>query len=224
MILLRGSPISSARCGGEQRRLDHRLAGDRARVLRVRRLGVLVHQVREQLLVERAPVGADAHRLVVLDRHLDDRGELLVLLVLEADVAGIDAVLVERLGAAGMLGEQLVADVVEVADDRDVDADLEQPLLDLGHGRGGLVAVDGDAHDLGAGLGEGRDLAHGAVDVRGVGVGHRLHHDRRAAAHRHVADLDRDAGAPVAGGRRSRHRTRHGISFSETGSSGALVQ
>ena len=42
----------------------------------------------------------------------------LSLLVLEADIAGIDAVLVERLGAGRMVGQQLVADVVEVADQR----------------------------------------------------------------------------------------------------------
>ena len=155
--------------------------------------------MREQFLVERAPVGADAHRLVVLDRHLDDGGELPVLLVLEADVAGIDAVLVERLGAAGMVGEQLVADVVEVADERHVDAHLEQPLLDLRHRGRGLVAVHRDAHDFGSGLVQRRDLADRRVDVRRVGVGHRLHHDRRAAAHRHVPDLDRDAGASLPG-------------------------
>ena len=89
-----------------------------------RGLGVLVHQPRQQFLIERAPVDADAHRLVVLDRHLDDLGELRVALVLEADIAGIDAVFVERLGAAGVIGQQRVAVVVEVADERHVDAQL----------------------------------------------------------------------------------------------------
>ena len=53
-------------------------------------------------------------------------GELRVALVLEADIAGIDAVFVERLGAGRMIGEQLVADVMEVADERHVDAHLAQ--------------------------------------------------------------------------------------------------
>jgi hypothetical protein len=83
-----------------------------------------------------------------------------VLLVLEADIAGIDAVLVERLGAGRMIGEQLVADVVEVADQRHVDAALGEPLADMRHGGGGLVAVDGDAHELGAGARQRRHLAH----------------------------------------------------------------
>ena len=77
---------------------------------------VLVHQPGQQLLVEAAPVDADAHRLGVLQRQLDDGRELPVALVLEADVAGIDAPLGERLGAGGVLGQQRVAVVVEVAD------------------------------------------------------------------------------------------------------------
>src|SRR5262249_4397543 len=84
----------------QQRRLDHRLARHFARVLGRVRARVLVHQMGKELLVERAPVGADAHRLAVLDRGLNDRAELTVLLFLEADIAGIDAILVERAGAA----------------------------------------------------------------------------------------------------------------------------
>ena len=48
------------------------------------------------------------------------------------------------------------------------------------HG-GGLGVVDGDAHQLGAGLGELLDLDGGADDVDRVGVGHRLHAHRRVA-------------------------------------------
>ena len=76
----------------------------------------------QQLLVERAPVGPDAHRLAVLDRGLDDRSKLPVLLLLEADIPGVDAVFVERFGACRMLGEELVADVMKVPHDRHVDA------------------------------------------------------------------------------------------------------
>jgi hypothetical protein len=88
---------------------------DGAGIARSCGLGILVHQPGQELLVERAPIGADAHRLIVFERHLDDGGELLILLVLEADIAGIDAVLVERLGAGRVIGQQLVADVMEVA-------------------------------------------------------------------------------------------------------------
>ena len=92
-----------------------------------------------------------------------------------------------------------MADIVEVADQRHVDAEPVEPLADLRHGGGGLVAVDGDAHDLRAGAGERRDLRHRRVDVGGVGVGHRLDDDRRAAADHHGPDADADGA--VARGR-----------------------
>ena len=133
------------------------------------------------------------------DRGLDDGGELPVLLLLEADIAGIDAVLVERFGAGRMIGKELVADIVEVADDRHVDAHAQQPLLDVRHGGGGLVAVDGDAHDLRAGARQRRDLLRRRLHVGGVGVGHRLHDDRCAAADGDLADVDGDGLMPFGG-------------------------
>ncbi len=127
--------------GGEDRRLHQRLARHGARLDRRGRAGVQVHEMREQFLVERAPVGADAHALAVLRGELDDGAELAVLLLAEADIAGIDAVLVQRLGARRMIGEQLVADVVEVAHERYVHATQHQPVADMGDGGGRLVAV-----------------------------------------------------------------------------------
>ena len=160
---------------------------------------VLVHQLGEQFLIERTPIGADAHRLVVLVGDLDDVGELGVALVLEADIAGIDAVFVERLGAGRIVGQQLVADVMEIADQRRGDAALAQAVADVRHGGGGLLAVDRDAHHFGAGARQRRDLRDGAVDIGGVGVGHRLHDDRRAAADGDIADHDLGGLMPGAG-------------------------
>src|SRR5258707_1173708 len=51
-----------------------------------------------------------------------------------------------------------------------------------------IVIVDGDADDFAAGTRQGGDLLYGARDVRGVGVGHRLHHDRCIAAYSDAAD------------------------------------
>ena len=56
---------------------------------------VLVHERRQQRLVQRAPVDADADRLAVVDGDAHDRLEVLVV-ALRADVAGVDAVLGER--------------------------------------------------------------------------------------------------------------------------------
>ena len=115
-------------------------------------------------------------------RQLDHRRELAVALLAEADIARIDAVLVERLGAGRMVGQQRVADIMEVANQRHVDVARRQPVADMRHGGRRLVAVDGDADQLRAGARQRRHLGDGGVDVGGVGVGHRLDDDRRAAA------------------------------------------
>ena len=81
-------------------------------------VGVLLHLRDDQLLVERAAVDADADRLAVIAGDFADGRELLVAPLAGADVAGIDAVLVERVRAVGIAGQQQVAVVVEVADER----------------------------------------------------------------------------------------------------------
>ncbi len=58
-------------------------------------VGVLLHLAHDQLLIERAAVDADAHGLAVVAGDAADGGELLVAALAGADVAGIDAVLVE---------------------------------------------------------------------------------------------------------------------------------
>ena len=213
--VLRQADLLGARRRG-QRRLHHRLTHHRAGVARIGEPGVLLHQMRQQFLIERSPVGADAHRLAESDREFDDVGELLVALVLEADIARIDAVLVERLGAGRMIGEQLVADIVEVADQRHGDAALAQAVADMGHGGGGLVAVDGDADQFRSRPRQRGDLLHRARDVRGVGIGHRLHDDRRTAPDGHVADLDLGGGVAGLGpgdiGRLGLFKRVHGVS------------
>jgi hypothetical protein len=115
----------------------------------------------------------------VADRHFDDVGELPVALFAEADIARIDAVFGERLGAGRMIGEQLVADIMEVADQRHEEAEPLQPFADLRNGGGALVAVDGDADDLGAGAMQRRDLGDRGIHIGRVGVGHGLDDDRR---------------------------------------------
>ena len=51
--------------------------------------------------------------------------ELPVLLFLEADIAGIDAIFIERLGAGRMIGQECVAVIVKIADDRHLDVHLQ---------------------------------------------------------------------------------------------------
>ena len=79
-----------------------------------------------------------------------------------------------------------------------------ETLADRRNGGGGLRRVDGHPDELGAGRGERAHLRDRRGDVRGVGVGHRLHDDRRAAADRDAGDVDRPRAVPLdAGGCRS---------------------
>ena len=60
--------------------------------------------MRQQFLIKRSPIRANPHGFIVLDGHFDNRRELLVTLVLKADIAGIDPVFIKRLGAGWMIG------------------------------------------------------------------------------------------------------------------------
>ena len=178
-----GGKPDLARLGGAlQRGDDERLAHHLVGLERCGECVVLVHHAREELGIERAPVHADAHRLAVLDGLLDHGEELLVALRAVADVARVDAVLVEHDRALGHLGEQLVPVEMEVADQGHVHAHLHEAVADRGHLARGLQRVHRDAHDLAARAREGRDLARGGLRVLGVRVRHRLHEDRGVAA------------------------------------------
>jgi hypothetical protein len=179
-----------------ERRADHRLAHHLFGSQGGRCLCILIHQAREQLLIEAAPVHADAHRLAIADGALDHGGKLVVAFRAFADVARVDAVLGERLGAVRELGQQLMAVVMEVAHQGHAAADRVQAGADARHLRRSLRRVDGDAHQLRTGARQLLHLLGGRLRVGSVGIGHRLHHHRRAAADQHV--LDRDlAGSPA---------------------------
>ena len=134
---------------------------------------------------------------------LDDRREVLVV-ALGAHVPGIDPVLGQRGGRLGVVGQQLVPVVVEVADDRHVDAEAADLADHLGDRGRRLVGVDRHPHQLRAGVRQARDLDRGRVGIGGVGVGHRLDDDRVGRSDEHAADIDadgrRDASAAGASG------------------------
>ncbi|MNV33792.1 hypothetical protein D3C71_1251750 [compost metagenome] len=170
-------------------------------------LAVLVHQFGGKRLVQRAPVGADAHGLVVLDGELDQLRELGVLLLAEADIARIDAVLGQGLGARRFLGQQLMAVVVEVADQGHINAHHLQLLDDARDCRRRFGIVDGQPHHFRTGAPQLGDLLHAAGDVGGIGIGHRLDDHGMASAHQYTADVHGlgDTARPRGGvGRRGR--------------------
>ena len=55
---------------------------------------------------------------------------------------------------------------------------------------GVLLARDGDPDDVGPRLRDPVDLSHRGGEIGGLGLGHRLHGDGRAAADGHVTDVD----------------------------------
>ena len=183
--------------GGDDHGFHHDVAGIGKRV---REAVVVIHHAGEEGLVEGAPVDADADGLLVLDGDFDHGAEVVVVLTADGAVAGIDAVLGEGGGAVRIFGEELVAVVVEVADDGRVPAFFGDAFDDVGDGFGGVVVVDGDANEFGAGAGEGGNLLDGGFDVGGVGIGHRLDDDGGAGAYADVADGDGDGVSAVDGG------------------------
>jgi hypothetical protein len=74
---------------------------------------------------------------------------------------------------------------MDIGDDRHID--LPDDVLECQ--RRFLIRA-GDADNVGAGGFQRLDLGDCRRDIAGQGVGHRLHRDRRVAAHRHLADMD----------------------------------
>ncbi len=101
-----------------------------------------------------------------------------------------------------MIAQQGVADIVEVTDQRRVDAHLVQPVADVRYRLGGFFLVHRDANQLRTGPGQRCHLLRGAFDVGRVGVGHGLNHNRCAAADLHlVAYLDANSLVAILDGR-----------------------
>src|ERR1700680_302940 len=114
--------------GGErraQRTLDHRFDVDFLRGARLRTSRVVVHQRREKVLVERAPVHADPDWFAVIERYLDDRAKILVA-PFSTHIARIDPVFVEGSCRGRVLREQQMTVVVEVSDQWYRDAHVSQ--------------------------------------------------------------------------------------------------
>ena len=110
--------------------------------------GVFVHELGQEVLVQAAPVDADAHWFRVAQRHLDHGRELFIALVAKAHVAGVDAVLVQGLGARRVPGQECMAVIMKVADQGDLDAHSLQPVPDIGDRTRRLFPVDGEADHL----------------------------------------------------------------------------
>jgi hypothetical protein len=128
----------------------------------------------------------------VLHGNFDHGAEIRVAFGADAGVAGIDAVLGQIARALGILGEQNVPVVVEVTDDGDAHALFVEFLDDARDCRGRLFVVDRDTNQFRAGTGQRGALLRGGRDVGGIGIGHRLHHNRCIRADAHTSDNGRN--------------------------------
>ena len=153
-----------------------------------RTVRVLLHLRDDELLIERAAVDADAHRPAIVDRDFADRRELLVAPLAGADVAGIDPVLVERSRTLRIFGQQQMAVVMEIADERRVAAGVEHALFDFWNRSRRFGNVHRHADHFRSGFGELEALLGRRARVARVGHRHRLHDDRRTAANLDAAD------------------------------------
>ena len=113
-----------------------------------------------------------------------------------AHVTRVDAVLGQCLGTVWIVGQQLVAVVMEIADQRHVAAHLAQPVAYRCDHACGLRRFHRDAHQLRAGTRQLRHLDGRGDFILGVGVGHGLHHNRRTAAYSDRTDAYPYAVAP----------------------------
>src|SRR5205823_5933371 len=151
--LILAEPALEGERGRLDRREHHALIDDLFRGLAEVAVRVLLHFRDDELLVERPAIDADPHGPAVVDRHSADRGKLLVAAAAGADVAGVDAVFVERARAVWKLSQQEMAVVVEVADERRGAAGIDHAALDLRNRGRGLWYVDRDPHHVRSGLG-----------------------------------------------------------------------
>ena len=144
--------------------------------LRERLDGVLALELVE-VLGQRAGVDADPHRHARGGRLLRHLGDL----VAPADVARVQA---DAVGAGVDRLEREGVVEVDVGDDRD---------RRLAHDRlervGVLLARHGDAHEVGAGLGDLADLLHRGLEIGRFRLRHRLHGNGRAPTDEDPADV-----------------------------------
>jgi len=151
---------------------NHRVAHDLGRIQRLRSTGIFVHYSRQQFLIEAAPINADTHRLIVFAGQLDHLGELLILFFAETDVTRIDPIFGQRLGTGRMVGQQSMAVVMKITDQRHIAIHPVEVIANFRYGGSGLRRIHRDADQLGACPGQLCCLQGGGQIVRGIGVGH----------------------------------------------------
>ena len=94
---------------------------------------------------------------------------------------------------------------MKIADQRNSAIQRIQPLTNRRNGGSRFRAIHGNANQLRTGLRQRGNLLYRGVDVHGIGIGHRLHDDRRRTADHDVADPNLSRAAPVGAERVNWH-------------------
>ena len=195
-------PALEGHVRGLERRQDHTFVQDLLGGLAQGLVGVFGHLLVDKVRVERPGVDADADRLVVFDGDPADGVEVGVAAAAAADVARIDAVLVQGLRTLGVIGKEAVAVIVKIADQRGLVAGVAHALHQLRDGGRGRFVVHRDPDQFRAGLGQGAHLCHSGLDVAGRRVGHGLHRNRGPGTDGDAAYWDANSLPTLRGGER----------------------
>ena len=150
-----------------------------------------------QFLVQAAPVHADADRLVILDSLFNQDRKLAVAFPAESHVARINAVLGQGLGAVGVFRQQLVAVIVEIADQGHVATQHVQPLPDTHHLARRILVIHRDTHQFRPGRSQLLHLLHRRNHVSSIRIRHGLDDHRRTPAHYDRTNFNRNTAPPV---------------------------
>lgn len=102
-----------------------------------------------------------------------------------ADVTRIDAQLGKRLGAGRVIRQKLVAVVMKIADQRHIDTHALQLIADSRHRSRSILVIYSDTHEFRTGTDQLGDLDRSGDMIRRIGIGHRLHNDRRPGTDSH---------------------------------------
>ena len=114
----------------------------------MRRSVIEIHEMSQELLIKRSPIRTDANSLIMFGSKLNNCAKLLVFFIFEPNVAWINAIFCKRLGAGGMICEQFMANVMEIAHKRRMNALLIELVANMRHGGCSFVSIDCDSNNL----------------------------------------------------------------------------
>ena len=116
--LVRPQAFPLRKCGTVDCGIHQRFPSDYLQRPRGRQSGIFVKLARKQLRIERPPVHANAYRFVSKTGLLDHLAKPRIAFLTLADVAWVNPVFIERIGAITELLQECVPVIVKISDQR----------------------------------------------------------------------------------------------------------